>query len=117
MKKLQFHVNTAKALGDGSRMRTVAALMHCGELCVCQIRELLGFAPSTVSRHISLLHSAQLVESRKSGRWVYYRLSESIPDSLKEWIKNNVFNTPEAVEDRKRLEEIVSCDPKELCEN
>jgi DNA-binding transcriptional ArsR family regulator len=62
------------ALSDESRLRLVFALRH-GELCVCQLIALLGLAPSTVSKHLSLLRDAGLVDARKEGRWVYYRLA------------------------------------------
>src|SRR5208282_6581214 len=62
-----------KALSDPNRVRILLALRR-GELCVCQITELFGFAPSTVSKHLSILHQAGLVESRKAERWVFYRL-------------------------------------------
>lgn len=65
-------VETAKAMADESRCRALLAL-HNRELCVCQIIELLGLAPSTVSRHMAVLKQAGLVESRKIGRWVHYR--------------------------------------------
>ena len=64
-----------KALSDESRVRALVALAG-GELCVCQLIELLGLAPSTVSKHMAVLHQARLVESRKDGRWIYYRLAE-----------------------------------------
>lgn len=67
-----------KALSDENRVRAVMAL-EGGELCVCQIIELLGLAPSTVSKHMAILHQAGLVETRKDGRWIYYRLPEE-PD-------------------------------------
>jgi len=63
-------MNLTKALADESRVRAVLALRQ-GELCVCQITELFGFAPSTVSKHLSILFQANLVESRKDGRWIY----------------------------------------------
>lgn len=64
-----------KALSDANRVRALMALGGA-ELCVCQIIELLGLAPSTVSKHMAVLHQAGLVESRKEGRWIYYRLAE-----------------------------------------
>lgn len=67
-----------KALSDENRVRALAALAR-GELCVCQIIELLGLAPSTVSKHMAVLHQAGLVEIRKEGRWTYYRIAEE-PD-------------------------------------
>jgi ArsR family transcriptional regulator len=66
-------LNVAKALADANRLRALMAL-GAGELCVCQLIEMLGLAPSTVSKHLSILHQAGLVEVRKEGRWMYYRL-------------------------------------------
>jgi DNA-binding transcriptional ArsR family regulator len=48
-----------------------------GELCICQIIALLELAPSTVSKHMSILKQAGLVKSRKEGRWIYYCRAES----------------------------------------
>lgn len=69
-----------KALSDPNRVRALMAL-QAGELCVCQVIELLGLAPSTVSKHMAVLCQARLVETRKEGRWVFYRLGEH-PDPL-----------------------------------
>ena len=71
-------LSITKALSDENRVRALMALSD-GELCVCQVIELLGLAPSTVSKHMAVLHQAQLVETRKDGRWIYYRLAED-PD-------------------------------------
>ncbi len=62
------------ALSDPTRLRLLAALRG-GELCACQLTDLVGLAPSTVSKHLALLRDAGLVESRKDGRWVHYRLA------------------------------------------
>lgn len=68
-------VTITKALSDPNRVRALLALRH-DEVCVCQIIELLGLAPSTTSKHMSILKQAGLVDSRKDGRWVYYRLAQ-----------------------------------------
>ena len=52
-----------KALSDPGRVRILLALRR-RELCVCQIAELFGFAPSTMSKHLSILHHAGLIQSR-----------------------------------------------------
>jgi ArsR family transcriptional regulator len=69
-------MNITKALADGNRVRTLMGFRD-GELCVCQITELFGLAPSTISKHLSILNQAGLVESRKGGRWIYYQLPEN----------------------------------------
>ncbi|HBA82702.1 MAG TPA: transcriptional regulator [Verrucomicrobia bacterium] len=63
------------ALSDENRLRMLYALRH-GELCVCQLIELMGLSPSTVSKHLSILRDAGLLDSRKEGRWVYYRMAD-----------------------------------------
>lgn len=62
-----------KALSDPTRLR-ILRLLFPGELCVCQMVAALSLAASTVSRHLSLLEDAGLVEVRRTGRWAYYRL-------------------------------------------
>ncbi|MBD3419265.1 MAG: metalloregulator ArsR/SmtB family transcription factor [Chitinivibrionales bacterium] len=63
------------AFSDPNRVRAFMALRN-GELCVCQLIELLKLAPSTVSKHMSVLKDAGLVLSRKDSRWVYYRIPD-----------------------------------------
>ena len=62
-----------KALGDETRLRIVALLSH-GELCVCHLEEALDLSQQNVSRQLGILRSAGIVEDRRDGNWVYYRL-------------------------------------------
>ena len=93
-----------RALSDPNRVRMLLALRR-GELCVCQITELFNFAPSTVSKHLSVLHHAGLIRSRKSERWVYYRLPDkSAPVVAREaldWVHKSLGNTDAAAADAK----------------
>jgi ArsR family transcriptional regulator len=75
-------LSIAKALADGNRLRVVMTLKNCGELCVCQITEMLALATPKVSRHMSVLQQAGLVKSRKDSRWVYYGISETFAPLL-----------------------------------
>jgi len=63
-----------KALADETRVRALLALRD-GELCLCHVIELLQLSPSTVSKHLDVLCQAGLVERRKDGRWVHFRLA------------------------------------------
>lgn len=63
-----------KALGDETRLRIVALLSH-GELCVCHIEAALGLSQPNASRQLSVLRAAGVVEPRRDGSWVYYRLA------------------------------------------
>ncbi len=112
---MRMTLKISKALADQSRLRVVAVLMQHDELCVCQLTELLGLSTATVSRHMSILRGADLVQSRKKGRWVYYRLSGTFPGSLRGWLEESLLHSPEVAADRAALEHILSCDPEELC--
>ena len=107
-----------KALADENRVRMLLALRH-GELCVCQITELFGLAMSTVSKHLSVLYQAGLAESRKEGRWIYYRLpGKAAPLSVRraiDWVAQSVNGDQRAAEDAARLKKILKMDPAELC--
>ncbi len=63
-----------KALAHPARLRLLA-MLRPGEMCVCQLTAILKLAVSTVSAHLTDLRRAGLVEERKDGRWVFYRLS------------------------------------------
>jgi DNA-binding transcriptional ArsR family regulator len=70
---LQRRADIIKAMGHPSRLLMLEALQK-GELCVCDLQELVGADMSTVSKHLSLLKANGLVVDRKEGLWVYYRL-------------------------------------------
>ena len=65
-----------KAAADPNRAR-ILKMLERGELCVCQIVATLELSQSTVSKHLSLLRAAGLVEERKKGRWVHFRLADT----------------------------------------
>lgn len=62
-----------KALGHPARLKMVSELC-AGEQCVCHLRDVVGLDMSTVSRHLSVLRSAGVVDFRKQGNWAYYSL-------------------------------------------
>ncbi len=111
-------VNITKALGDGSRLRVLMALSG-GELCVCQIVAMLGLAPSTVSKHMYVLRQAGLVEARKEGRWVYYRLpvegSDKAAREAVRWVQRHLVDDPQIVRDAKTLKAVLKMSPEDLC--
>ena len=106
------------ALADENRVRILLSLKGC-ELCVCQIIGLLGLAPSTVSKHLFILKQARLIEDRKEGRWMYYRLAgEDAPIEAGEaivWVCRSVEGSPRILKDAKRRKELLDLHPKELC--
>ena len=111
-------LDVLKALSDETRLRLVCALRG-GELCVCQLIALIDLAPSTVSKHLSILRAARLVESRKDGRWIYYRLAEVSPRSgtgrLLPILFQSLGRTGCIAGDRRRLKEICAEGTGTLC--
>ncbi|MEX2572389.1 MAG: metalloregulator ArsR/SmtB family transcription factor [Gemmatimonadota bacterium] len=69
-----------QALSDETRLQIVEMLSH-GERCVCDLQEGCGAYQSRLSFHLRKLKDAGLVEDRKEGRWVYYKL---VPEALNE---------------------------------
>jgi len=112
-------LSVTKALSDGNRLRAVMALREMTELCVCQVTEMLGLAPATVSRHMSILQNAGLVENRKDGRWVYYRLSVAAKTepivTVMEWLGGSLDRSSEIRADRKYLRKIAKCGAAQYC--
>lgn len=108
----------SRALADETRVRILMALSG-GELCVCQIVELLKLAPSTVSKHLSIIHQAGLIDSRKEKRWVYYRIAgKDAPREARDaigWLKASLKDVPRIKKDAKSLIVICKMDPDELC--
>ena len=111
-----------RALADENRVRILMALRG-RELCVCQVTGLLDLAPSSTSRHLSILRQAKLITCRKKGKWVYYSLP-TIAEEGKEfktqaqnaaslavlaanWVQNSLCQIPEILADEKRIQEIL----------
>ena len=111
-------LNITKALADENRLRMLMAL-QAGELCVCQITELMGLAMSTVSKHLSLLYQAGLVKARKEGRWMYYSLpGKGTPTAAREavgWVRRSLDGNQRIAEDATQLKRVAAMDLTELC--
>ena len=105
-----------KALSDRNRLRIVAALGRHDELCACQITEVLQVTGATASRHLSVLHQAGLIDSRKEGRWVYYRLAPSADTKpVIQWLEGVTAGSKQMQADVQSLKEIVDITREDLC--
>ncbi len=72
-----------KVLGDPTRLKILHALLS-GELCVCDLAVVLSMSVSAVSHQLSVLKQARLVEYRRDGKVVYYRLCDHHVEGLLE---------------------------------
>ncbi len=110
-------VKVAKALSDESRLRALR-LLEPGELCLCHLIEVIGLAPSTMSKHMQLLVDAELVQQRKAGRWRYYRLAGvEAPAEARDalvWVRASLLQQPGAEADLQHREDVLSRDVGEL---
>jgi ArsR family transcriptional regulator len=105
-----------KALSDKNRTRVVAALWRFDELCACQITELLQVSGATASRHMGILQKSGLVESRKDGRWVYYRLKRPlVSEHLFQWLEHSLAGAEELIADFQALKKILGITREDLC--
>ena len=100
---VQEYAQLFKALGDETRIRMLGLLKH-GELCVCDLMEVLDLPQSTASRHLSYLKNSQWVVGRRCGKWMYYQLHPdlSIIDFHKSII-DHVSTLPNLQKDYEKL--------------
>lgn len=103
-----------KALGDETRLRIVALLSH-GELCVCHIQEALRISQPNVSRHLSILRAARIVEPRREGTWVHYRLARQESAECKRQMKALVGTFAAGAVLRRDLERLVKVRGPKAC--
>lgn len=108
----------SKALADANRVR-ILALLEEQPLCVCQITEIVHLAPSTISKHLSILRQARLIETEKEGRWIHCRLTKvasSHPAAgARRWVASAIAGSLRVHEDRKSLRAILRIEPEEIC--
>ena len=110
-------LSITKALGDESRVRALMAVKN-GELCLCQIIEILGLSPATVSKHMNILHQAGLVHRRKDGKWHFYRLAgerdSPVARRALDWALHELDGDPTVREDTRRVRRVRRQDLEEL---
>ncbi len=106
-----------KALADESRLRALIAVKD-GDLCLCQLIQVLGLSPATVSKHMDTLERAGLVERRRQGKWRFYRLAEGSASpaarSALEWVLHELRSDPQLAEDARKIRKVRRQDLEEL---
>jgi ArsR family transcriptional regulator len=68
-----------KCLADETRLRILLLTQHESELCVCELTEALRLSQPKISRHLAQLRNCGLLETRRDGQWVFYRLHPELP--------------------------------------
>lgn len=68
-----------KCLSDETRLHILLLIIKQGERCVCDLTAALDLSQPKISRHLALLRSTQILQDRREGQWVYYRLHDNLP--------------------------------------
>src|SRR5215471_7965002 len=100
-----------RALGDATRLRILALLVG-GEICVCEIHDALRLPQPTVSRHLAYLRREGLVETRREGLWIHYRLAridDTVLRRLVDIATHALGHVDAIAKDKDRLERSTGC--------
>jgi ArsR family transcriptional regulator, arsenate/arsenite/antimonite-responsive transcriptional repressor len=95
-----------KALADKTRLR-VLALLGDNEVCVCHLHDSLGLPQPTVSRHLAYLRRSGLVEVRRDGVWMHYRVARGLAPLVQKVVRaaiDALLEIPTTNQDRKQFE-------------
>lgn len=100
-----------KALADETRLR-ILGLLLTGEVCVCDIHETLKIPQSKASRHLAYLRRTGLVETRREGLWVHYRLgavANPVLRTIVDSIRHALTHADTVHKDAERLQKRTGC--------
>jgi ArsR family transcriptional regulator len=100
-----------KALADGTRLR-ILGLLLTGEVCVCDIHESLKIPQSKASRHLAYLRRAGLVETRREGLWIHYRigtLADPVLAAVGDAVRHALTHVDTIRRDGERLKKRTGC--------
>lgn len=100
-----------KALADATRLR-ILGLLLTGEICVCDIHESLKIPQSKASRHLAYLRRTGLVETRREGLWIHYRLgtlADPVMAAIMDAVHHALGHTDTVQRDALRLQKRTGC--------
>ena len=100
-----------QALSDPTRLR-IMGLLLTGEVCVCDIHESLKLSQPKVSRHLSYLRRAGLVNTRREGLWIHYRLADTADpflNTISQAVTHVLGHVDTVKRDTQRLEKSTGC--------
>ena len=100
-----------QALGDSTRLRILGLLLS-GEVCVCDIHESLKIPQPKASRHLAYLRRAGLVETRRDGLWIHYRLASTadpVVGAITDAVRHALTHVDVVKKDGERLKGRMGC--------
>lgn len=110
-KQLSTMEKVFQALGDKTRLR-ILGLLLTGEVCVCNIHETLGISQPKASRHLAYLRRSGIVQTRREGLWIYYRLADSsdgLIRTIREVVTHSLGHLATVRRDAARLQKKTGC--------
>ena len=114
---MDVEVALLKALAEPTRLRLAVLLALNGETCVCKLAQALAAPQFRISRHLSIMRDRGVVEARREGTWMHYRLApprSKLEQCLQDCFRDCLAEQETVLEDQRRLQ---ACDPerKALC--
>ena len=100
-----------KALADVTRLR-ILGLLLTGEVCVCDIHESLKIPQPKASRHLAYLRRSGLVETRREGLWIHYRLGslgDPVMGAIVDAVRHALTHVESVQKDGERLQKRTGC--------
>jgi len=99
-----------KALSDETRLRIYLLLLQ-GELCVCELVNILNMEQSRISHSVRILKEAGLVVNRREGKWIFYTVNPEIENNRMIQGLNNELKLP-----KQDLKNITKCKKEKIRE-
>lgn len=81
-----------KSLADNTRLKCLLLIQHEEELCVCELISALSLSQPKISRHLAQLRQSGLLKDRRQGKWVFYRINESLPGWCHQVLQTSLNN-------------------------
>lgn len=107
-----------RALADETRLRCLLLLHEQGELCVCELTVALDVVQPKVSRHLATLREAGVVQDRRQGHWVHYRIRDDLPPWARQMLDalaSGAVNSEPYAGDRSRLSDMAGRPSGRVC--
>ena len=116
MEKLKKLTKTLKALSDEGRARIVFLLSEKKNLCVNEIRELIGLSQPTISCHLKVLQNAGIVISEKDGQWVNYSINHYLGGNEKNLLEDILCLMKSSIKVKEDLKKLNRIERKVICD-
>lgn len=104
-------------LSDETRLRCLVLLQKKGELCVCELSQIIDSIQPKISRHLALMRQSGLVSDERRGQWVYYSLNPSLPNWIKSLITSTLENLMKEEPYRSDIKKVGTLKKKDICKS